>query len=328
MASRFASQIEQALRALGAAPGERLLVAVSGGGDSVALLYALSERKRWPLVAAHIVHGLRPGEDETRLVAAHAAACGASFRSATVDAGGLAQERGAGLEEAARVARYQALSQLAREEGARAILTGHSQDDQAETVLWRILRGAALPGLSGIAPRLLLADGTEVLRPMVGSARAAAREYLSTRGIQSFEDPSNQDPRFTRNRLRAVIPQLEEESPALRAHLAALAEEVSGWRALVEEQVRVAFAAHGARHPEEVWFAARFLAAGGALATEVIRYGLRQLGPLPSRGQLDAISRLARGPNQRQVQLSRGRWARRDGAWVIVRWGSPGEELP
>jgi tRNA(Ile)-lysidine synthase len=302
-----------------------LLVAVSGGGDSLALLWAVSEGQRWPLVAVYVDHGLRPESgDEWAFVEAEARACGALFRGVRVEVGALAKARGAGVEEAARVARYEALSRMVQEEGAEGVLTGHSADDQAETLLWRLLRGGALGGLSGIDPALCLASGVRVWRPMLGARREEARRYLAGRGRRWLEDASNDSADFTRNRLRAeVMPALEREDPRVVAHLAGLAEEARGWGQIVAHAAEQEFARLGALHgPGEVSFALAGLAAlGGALAREVIRCGLRRVGPLPSRGQLEALCALAHSAGKSRVMLQGGRWARREGARLWVRWG-------
>jgi tRNA(Ile)-lysidine synthase len=192
-------------------PGDTVLVAVSGGSDSVALLDVL--RRLAPaldlrLHVIHVHHGLRPEADgEAAWVADLCARWGVPCRLERVH---VAERRhGArwpGPEGAAREARHAAFGAAARRVGARRIATGHTADDQAETVLMRLLQGAGPRGLAGIAP----VRGPYV-RPLLEVRRAEVRAHLAARGLSWLEDPSNRDPAFLRNRLRhEVLPWLEE----------------------------------------------------------------------------------------------------------------------
>jgi tRNA(Ile)-lysidine synthase len=202
-------------------PGDRVLVAVSGGPDSMALLHALWElraRLDIALEVATVDHGLRPAaRAEAELVSERAAALELPFRLLRVDVAGA--RRGGSLQEAARVARLRALADLAAERGARRVALGHQADDQAETVLFRIVRGTGLAGLRGIpyarAP---------FVRPLLDVPRAQILRYLRRRSIPFVEDPSNADPRFARARVRhRLIPLLAEENPRVREALIGLA---------------------------------------------------------------------------------------------------------
>src|SRR5215210_9424639 len=139
--------------------GERLALAVSGGADSTALLLALEELKGAGLLgveltAAHLNHGLRgeSAEEDARFAESLAREYGFEFVSARADVGARARESGDNLEQAARRARYEFLSEAARRTEAAAVLTGHTLDDQAETVLLRLLRGSGSEGLGGMRP--------------------------------------------------------------------------------------------------------------------------------------------------------------------------------
>ena len=222
--------------------GDRVAVAVSGGADSVALLFLLVELRRElgiVVSAAHVNHKLRGAEsdDDQRFVAELAARLGLEFLvcSAPVDRKG-----GAGIESAARRLRYEFFRRLAEEGRATKIATAHTLDDQAETVLLRMFRGTGIRGLAGIHPRLRLplpsAQGPvasaarvgrgEVVRPLLGFRRAELREYLRARGQPWREDSSNQDVAFLRNRVRQrLLPAIVEEfGEAAIEHLAELAE--------------------------------------------------------------------------------------------------------
>jgi tRNA(Ile)-lysidine synthase len=213
------------------ARGERVLVAVSGGADSTALLLALEELKRVGLLdveltTAHLNHGLRgaSAEEDARFAASLARSHGFEFVSASADVGRLVNESGDNLEQAARRARYEFLSEAARRAGARAVLTGHTLDDQAETVLLRLLRGSGSEGLGGMRPERELEEGGEVLlrRPLLEWARRADTEgYCRERGVEFRADEMNEDERFSRVRVRRhLLPLLETFNPRAAESLA------------------------------------------------------------------------------------------------------------
>jgi tRNA(Ile)-lysidine synthase len=197
-------------------PGDRVAVAVSGGADSVALLLLLAElRPELGIVlsVAHVNHKLRGAESDAdeRFVEDLARRLGLELAvaSAPVDA------VRSGIEAAAREQRYEFFRDLARTKRVGKIATGHTLDDQAETVLLRIFRGTGIRGLAGILPRLTLENEGqvcgEVVRPALGVRRAEVREFLRERGQEWREDSSNQDLSFQRNRVRLrVLPALRE----------------------------------------------------------------------------------------------------------------------
>ncbi|MCD2183189.1 tRNA lysidine(34) synthetase TilS [Rhizobium sp. GN54] len=183
----------------------RLLVAVSGGGDSVGLLIALDEALRsgrypgFSLCACTIDHGLRPGSDaEARWMAALCA--GRGIAHATLIWRGPKPQ--GGVQAAAREARHALLLQAARDAGADAILTAHNRDDQRETVAMRGARSDTGAGLAGIAPATLLHNTVWLLRPLLGVPREAIRNALRHRGQDWLEDPSNANRTFERVRVR------------------------------------------------------------------------------------------------------------------------------
>ncbi|MBK1636952.1 tRNA lysidine(34) synthetase TilS [Rhodovulum adriaticum] len=181
--------------------GVPLGVAVSGGGDSLALLLALAEVGGRPLHAVTVDHGLRPeAAAEARFVAQVCARLGVSHDTLTW--GGW-QGRG-NLQDAARQARYRLIADWARARGIGHVALGHTRDDQAETLLLRLARGSGVDGLSGMAPRRRM-DGIAWLRPLLEIPRADLRVWLRDRGQDWIEDPSNDDPRFDRVRARAAL---------------------------------------------------------------------------------------------------------------------------
>jgi tRNA(Ile)-lysidine synthase len=208
-------------------PGSRTIVALSGGADSMALLTVLRELApsgRFSLVgAAHLNHQLRDrasDEDEAFCVR-RASDWGLPIRTARVDVLALAKAEHRSIEDAARLARYRFLDEAARQLGADRIASGHTRDDQAETLLLRLVRGAGPRGLAGIFPR-----AGRVVRPLLDVERHDILEYLKLERIEYRQDESNNDLRFARNRIRhELLPVLKEKGSArIVAHLARAAD--------------------------------------------------------------------------------------------------------
>jgi tRNA(Ile)-lysidine synthase len=229
-------------------PGLRLIVAVSGGADSVALLCALAERNHEPgrelglvLHAAHLHHGLRGEEADADLdfVRDLARKLYVPFHHAYVDTAGQAKSHGESIEEGARRLRYLWFRELLSKSLPDAVVaTAHTLDDQAETVLAKFLRGAWTEGLSGIHPVLEFPEG-KIIRPLLGATRAEVEAYLRERSEPWREDSTNRHLTFTRNRIRhELLPQLESWNPRLREHLAQMAElardEEAVWQADID----------------------------------------------------------------------------------------------
>lgn len=201
-----------------------VLCALSGGRDSMAMLHILSllaEEGGFRVAAAHFNHRLRPTADRDEAFVRNwcreyeiPLTCGAG------DVKSLAAREGLGVEDAARKLRYAFLETTARDMGAERIATAHHREDNAETVLLHLLRGSGLQGLGGIAP-----VRGKIVRPLLETSRAEIDEYVTRNTLPYVEDESNQDARFTRNRLRLeVLPLLEEISPGCGARIAAAAE--------------------------------------------------------------------------------------------------------
>lgn len=207
----------------------RLLVAVSGGSDSTALLRLLAGRPGRRVVAATVDHGLRPGSRaEAEAVGAWCRTLGVPHRILTWEG----EKPATGVQAAARAARYALLASAAAEENCPAIVTGHTADDQAETVFMRLSRGSGAAGLSAMSAASLIAVEAEepvvLLRPLLGERRAVLRAFLHEIAQPFHEDPSNDDPRFERIRVRALLGALEEQDllsvEALRRTAARLAQ--------------------------------------------------------------------------------------------------------
>lgn len=204
--------------------GARVIIAVSGGADSMSLLLAFDElvstrRLSFPVTVAHLDHGLRGmnGKGDAHWVAEQAARLGYEAVLGCVDVGAHAAEGKDNLEQAARRARYRFLSEVARERGARFVLLGHTLDDQAETVLLRLLRGSSAEGLGGMEPLRLLETDSQITlaRPLLRWARRADTEaYCERSGIAARVDAMNTDQTFMRVRVRhELIPLLTTFNP-------------------------------------------------------------------------------------------------------------------
>jgi tRNA(Ile)-lysidine synthase len=218
----------------------RVILAVSGGADSTALMVLAQRwrrrRARGPeIVAATVDHGLRPGsQSEAKAVGALARRLGLKHE--------ILSWRGAkaktGVEAAARAARYRLLADLAQRVGAEAIATAHTLDDQAETVLMRLAAGSGPAGLAGIRPRDRR-HGIVLLRPFLGLRKARLVTTLRRAGIAWVEDPMNADPAFARPRLRAAGSVLEREGLTAE-RVARLAERMARYEETVVAAVEAA----------------------------------------------------------------------------------------
>lgn len=190
--------------------GDHLLVAVSGGADSVSLLHVLvrlAEEYRLLLTVAHMNHGLRGAESEREeaFVRRLSSGMGIACICKTVNIGSFRKRKGRSLEEICREERYLFLDEAAEQCGAGKIATGHHRDDQAETVLMHLLRGSGPEGLRGIVP----IRAGRIIRPLLDVGRAEILEFLRRERVPFMTDGSNASPLFLRNRIRAgLIPEL------------------------------------------------------------------------------------------------------------------------
>jgi tRNA(Ile)-lysidine synthase len=236
--SRLQSEVARALRNVreGSTP-PTLVAGLSGGADSVALLHALVGHEGFRVVAAHLDHGLRP--DSSRDAAFCRRVCrrlGVPLRVGRADVRARASREGGGIEEAARLERHAFLEAVRAREGASWIVLAHTRDDQAETVLLRLLRGSGSAGLGAMRAR-----AGRLLRPLLRVSRQDVLDHLGAHGLAWREDPSNADPSFLRNRVRhELIPYLEGRfNPAVREALArtasVLADEAEVIAAIAEE---------------------------------------------------------------------------------------------
>lgn len=223
--------------------GTNILVAISGGADSVALLRGLLQLReplKLTLRAAHLNHQLRgaDADADAEWVAVLCQRCDVPCDIETAPILSLAEQTRRGLEETARDARYDFLRATATRHGCDVVAVAHTADDQAETVLHHILRGTGLTGLRGMEWSRRLDDSTRLIRPMLAIWRSQVEEFLAEL-VQDFrQDQTNQDVSLTRNRLRhELLPRLEQDfNPRVREHLCQLAEQAAG----CEEATRIA----------------------------------------------------------------------------------------
>jgi tRNA(Ile)-lysidine synthase len=248
-----------------------VLVACSGGADSLALLAAAvfeSRRDARRVVGATVDHGLQEGSsDRAHRVVAQMATLGATETMAVrvrVEAPGM------GPEAAARQARYAALSQAAEASRVATVLLGHTRDDQAETVLLGLTRGSGGRSIAGMR-RWYDEAAVRFVRPLLDVTRAQTEQACRAEGIEVWQDPHNHDPRFTRSRLRQrVLPVLEEElGPGVAAALARTGELLQQDLAVLEELSTAAY--REARTADGALDAGRLAAAHPALAGRVLR---------------------------------------------------------
>jgi tRNA(Ile)-lysidine synthase len=225
------------------APGATVLVACSGGADSLALLAATVFEGRgpgWRVVGATVDHGLQEGSaaQAERVVAQMARLGVAETMSARVSV----DRAGLGPEAAARRARYAVLEQLAEHVGAGTVLLGHTRDDQAETVLLGLARGSGGRSLAGMRRRF-----ERYRRPLLDLARDDTVTACAVQGLEPWSDPHNDDPHYTRVRVRRrVLPVLEEElGPGVAATLARTADQLRDDMGLLDDVAEAAYAELG-----------------------------------------------------------------------------------
>jgi tRNA(Ile)-lysidine synthase len=283
--------------------GERVCVAVSGGADSVALLLALVEANRAKeplglvLSAVHVHHGLRGADADAdeAFVRNLCEQLSVPLLVERVDVAGRQLAEREGLEEAARELRYAVFAELMKSSKADLIATAHTLDDQAETVIMKLLRGAWTEGIAGIAP---IVEGTSqdrhgrVVRPMLGVRRADVEAFLRERGQTWREDATNQDVSLTRNRVRhELMPMLRQFNPGIDLAFARLAEiardEEAFWRAEVARMLpQVLLPGRPVRGGGR---AVSTVTGNGSCAVEVER--LRSMAPALRRRVLRAAAR-------------------------------------
>lgn len=268
---------------------QRLIVAVSGGPDSLVMLHALRElaQRRTltvSLIVATLDHGLRgpAGASDADFVQDIAKTWGLACVRGTVDARAAAEQEGRSIEDAARTVRYRWLASVAREQMSRIVATAHHADDQAETVLMRLLRGAGTHGLAAMGFSAPLPSDPELrlIRPMLGIRRSQIETYVAEHGLNPRTDASNEDEAFTRNRVRqSLMPMLEREFPGAAEHLISLADSAAADDAYMQEAL-MALTASTIRQGSELRLArSLYDRAHPALQRRFILWACREIAP-------------------------------------------------
>jgi tRNA(Ile)-lysidine synthase len=292
LARRIARAIDRGLWA----PADRVALAVSGGADSTAMAFLLRElepRGGWRLAGLiHVNHALRGAEsdEDERFCVDLAARLGLPAERALVDVAGRAEATGQSIEAAARDLRYAAFERAADHLGATVVVTGHTADDQAETVLLRLLRGAGRRGVGAIRPRRGL-----FARPLLECRRAELRAYLAERGEPYREDSSNADDRIPRNRLRRIVmPAIEADWPGgvlALARFAGLAGDDE--RMLTALAADSGVAVHSSSDGVEL-IRARLVDLPAPIARRAVRQAIENAGGRCSARDVESVLNLAR----------------------------------
>lgn len=222
---RFAADLDQLID-----PEARIGVAVSGGPDSLALLLLAAAARPGQLEAATVDHRLRPeSTDEAAMVAGLCGKLDVPHRTLVAD---WIEPPTANIQAEARAMRYRLLGQWAADKGLAAIATAHHADDQAETLLMRLLRGAGVGGLGGSRARRALSGEAMLIRPLLGWRKAELSALVAEAGLEPVDDPSNRDPRHDRSRIRRWLGETDWADPArLAASASAIrdADEALDW---------------------------------------------------------------------------------------------------
>ena len=320
-AFRFEQKIRNMMkRCRMVSPGQRILAAVSGGADSVcllAVLHALAPELSFSLEAVHVEHGIR-GEESLQDCAYVERLCGKLGVRLTVrhiHVPELARQSGRTEEEEARIQRYRIFEETAEQCGAQRVAVAHHLGDQAETVLWNLIRGSGLRGLRGILPVRPLRDGQAasplVVRPLLETSREEIEQYLEACGLSYRTDRTNLDKTVTRNKIRHdILPDLIKLNAQAPRHISQAAEEAAEAEAYLERVT--ARAAEGCIHcqadGQPVLLLARWQKEEPFIRRRLLRECIRRAsgnGSLKDIGavHVEALMGLACGGGEKSVRL-------------------------
>ncbi len=303
------------------ASGRSLLVAVSGGQDSLCLLRLLLDLQPkwgWQLAIAHCNHRWRSDADAN---AAHVEQLAQTWQVAYYSA---TAADSLSSEAAARNWRYQALAQIAEAQGCSTIVTGHTLSDRAETVLYNLIRGSGTDGLQALTWQRSLTPKLDLVRPLLNVTRSETGEFCQSLALPVWEDSTNQDWRYARNRIRQqLIPDLQAHfNPQVETALAQTAELLRADVAYLEQQTDLLWAA-AIDSTDSSWKIRRSVLQSAPLALQrrVVRRWLQQILPTaPSVEQIEKLVGLIAAPNRTQTDpLPGGAIAQVEADWIWIR---------
>ncbi len=297
--------------------GKRLLVAVSGGPDSLALLHTLwrlRSEHRLTLCGAHLNHKLRGTESDAdaEFVEESFRQLGIDYTVDSADVAGYRRRHRLSLEDAARQVRYSFLARASADHGADAVALGHTADDQAETVLMHIIRGSGLDGLRGMQPydrRCVDGRRVSLFRPLLDVSRAETQAFCQALDLEPRVDASNSSPEFLRNRVRLeLVPLLEQMNPSIQAALIRLAgnatQESDFIRAHADEVWdEVASASFSESGDTVVFDTDRMRTQHRAIQSRLLRRGINDLGGEAGRQHILRMMRLIDGGPGKTLDL-------------------------
>ncbi len=276
--------------------GTHVLLGISGGADSIAMLHALATLRKpldITLSVAHLNHSIRPeAAEDAEFVAAQSRKLGCAFYLGHADVPALVAKSNASLEMAAREARYRFFAETAATCEADRVATAHTRDDQAETVLLKLCRGAGSSGLQGIARKTTI-TGLRVVRPLLECSRANVESFLQESNIPWREDATNADTQLKRNRMRhAVLPYLEKHfNPRIKEALAKTATILSDENAILAQLTETAL--HAAVTDNDALQIESLCTLDPAILRRVLQQWLLERGISPPHMHFDLISRAA-----------------------------------
>lgn len=317
--SALHARLHQRLKATPLLPhGERVLMAVSGGQDSLCLgrlLLDLRSRWGWQLAIAHCDHGWSTDAGLATHVAQVANLWQLPFYLST------ATTAIAETENTARQWRYQALSDVAQQYHYPVLVTGHTQSDRAETFLYNLTRGAGMAGLGSLTWRRSLTPTVSLIRPLLEISRQETGQFCQQFNLPIWVDPFNEQPKFARNRLRHdILPQLQQLNPQVESHLAQTAELLHTENDYLEAiaQQHLAAVTNADQHLNRP----QLQTLHPALQKRIIRQLLQRLLPqMPTFAQINAVQALITAPNRSQTSTFPGNcYFYVEQNWIICRY--------
>ncbi len=321
------SSVEQFIKSTLFIPDEAiLLLGVSGGVDSVVMLdimASLAQRHGYQIAVAHCNHGMRGEESDADEVFVRTLASNyrAQFRAIKFDAAAHARKIHTSIENAARALRYQFFERTAKSIGARFVLSAHTADDTAETLLLNLLRGSGLTGLAGIPPRRDLVKKIHLVRPLLQLSKQQLIDYAHQRPLEWREDKSNSSNLFMRNKIRHdLLPKLREEyNPAISEILVRTTKILQGAELVVNEHVEHLVAVMTTQSTGEIRLGISFFdTLSEFLQGEIIQNIIRKLGDLPvSMATIDRIIALTKKKVQAECRVNGRITAIRDRSDIV-----------